>query len=260
MRKNFAAFCTLLVVCGLVAAGRSQPHQWEDSWREELLFASTEPFPNRVIQVDQDRYLYLQRGRRDWNRVDHGVIQLGPHGEILFLSTVQGCKAARFNGRHLSGDWGQFTLERQTEPRLKPDATWIKPHEVFSIGQIQVGMSHRKVREIYPEEYTTAHDTTQFLYGHFPLHMVDVRYDRNGLVARVSGYSLECGGRPVFNHRTRRSDVERTLPGGRWRFESEHEISQQLPWGRLSLATGRGLDEVQPGFHCVLNSSNVKPE
>ena len=259
MAKNFVAFFILLVVCGLVT-GRSQPHQWEDSWREELLFASTGPFPNRVIQVDQDRYLYFKRGSSDWTRVDQGVIQLGPQGEFFFLSSAGGCKASRFNGRCLFGDWGQFTLERQTEPRIKPDSTWIKPGEVFSIGQIHLGMSHRRVRELYPQEYTTAHDTTQFLYGHFPLRMVDVRYDRNGLVAQVSGYCLECGGRPLFNQRTRRLDVERTFPGGRWRVDSEHEISQQLPEGRVSLTTGRGIDEVRPSFHCMLQSSKVKVE
>jgi hypothetical protein len=259
MRKNLAAFFTLLVVCGLVAI-RPQPHQCEESWREELLFVSTQRFPDRVIQVEEDHYLYFERGRRDWNQVDQGVIRVGPHGEVLFLSTTQGCKAARFNGRHLSGDWGQFTLERQTVPRLKPDSTWIKPREVFSIGQIQVGMSHQRVREIYPEEYTTAHDTTQFLYGDFRRRMVEVRYDRNGLVARVSGDCLECGRRPLFNQRTRRSDVERTFPGRSWRVESGGGIIQPLPWVRLSLATGGGLAELQPGFRCVLESSNVKAE
>lgn len=259
MRKNFAALFTLLVICSLLAR-RSQPHQWEDSWREELLFASTEPFPHRALQVDEDRYLYLERGRGDWNRVDQGVIQLGPQGQLVFISNARSFKTAQFNGRQLSGDWGRFTLERQSVPRLKPDSTWITSGEVFSIGRIHVGMSHRRVRDIYPEEYTTAHDRTQFLYGDFRHRLVEVRYTGKDVVARVSGDCLEQGGRPLFNKRTRRSDIEKTFPGERWRVESGHEISQRIPGGSLSLGTGRLMDEVQPGFHCVLDRAGAEAE
>ena len=251
MRKNLAAFFTLLAVCGLFTR-RSPAHQWEDSWHEELLFTSAESFPNRALQVEEDRYVYLERGRKDWNSVDRGLIQRGPQGEFLFFSASRGSKAAQFSGKELSGDWGRFILEKQTVPRLKPDSSWLSPNGGFSIGRIEVGMSHGRVRQLYAGEATIAGDTTHFVYGDFPGHCVDVRYDKNDLVARVSGWSMEQGGKPIFNERSRRSDVERTFPGQLWKVVGDREIYMAVPGGTVSIGTGLGRDEVQPGFHCVL--------
>jgi len=251
MNRNLKVVVILLVACGLFAR-RSQPQQWEDSWREELLFASEESFPNRALQVEEDRYVYLERGKRDWKPVERGIIQKGLHGEFLFVSAAGSHKAAQFGGKELVGDWGRFVLEKHTVARFKPDPTWLTLGAKFSIGQIEVGMSHRRVRELYPEEATAAHDTTQFFYGSFFDRMVEVRYDENDLVARVAGNCLEQGGRPVFNKRTRRSDVERVFPESGWRAVGEREIRMEISGGRLSLSTGLGVNEVRPDFYCVL--------
>lgn len=58
-------------------------------------------------------------------------------------------------------------------------------------------------------------DPKRAFYGDFR-RLVEVRYDHQDRVARIRGGYLEQAGRPLFNERTRRSDVERTFPKARW--------------------------------------------
>lgn len=251
MRKNLAAFLTLLLFSSLLSR-RCQGHQWEASWREELLFSSSEPYPHRALQVDEDRYQYFECDSGPWRRIDEGVVLLGSQGEIGFFSTSRGCKMASFNGRELLGEWGRLSLEDQIVPRLKPDSTWLTPGGAFSVGRIQVGMPHWQVRELYPTEATAAHDATQFFYGDFRQGMLEVRYDANDRVARVGGKQLEQGGRPLFNGRSRRKDVERTFPGAHWRVSRPQQIQMPISGGTVTLTMG-DLGEARPDFQVVLD-------
>ncbi len=149
-----------------------------------------------------------------------------------------------------SGDWGR--LEHPV-PRLKSDSTWLTPGGKFSIGQIHLGMPHSQVKRIYPVESTSAHDPKQFFYGDFR-RSVEVRYDQQDRVARVRAAYLEQGGRPLFNERSRRSDVERTFPTARWDSESQDQLRLGIPSGFVVLRNGSS-PELDPGLSCVLEST-----
>lgn len=246
--RGYLLSMLLIVLASSLLAFRTGGRQWERSWREELVFFGLGQDSRRVLQVEEDRYWFLEDRTRGWKVVDRGSVRRRSDEDFVFVSDSGGSRVAHWNGRTISGDWGLLRLKRQLMPRVKPDASWIVAGAEFSVGRVRPGMSRREVRKMYPEEFTFACRRPGWVgYGDFRSGLVEVRYDSGDRVARVRGGTLEQGGRLLFNRRSQRSDVQRTFPASSWAPDGRFA----LPSGSISLRTGE-VGEVSSDFSCEL--------
>lgn len=249
MRKNLILL--LLVCCSLIAR-RSPQHQWEDSWREEQFFCAYQSNRLQSLMVDRDQYAYFESAPGPWKVVEQGLVEASPEGGFRFLPRSGEPKTGQLTEKKLISSWGVLELEDCSVPRLKPVQTWLAKGRPFSIQGIRLGMTRSEVKNLYPDEATTAGgNPSVFFYGDFS-HCVEVLYSPTNRVVWVAGDRLEQARLPLFNERSRRTDVERVFPDQQW---VDHESTMRVPQASLEVCGRKGpLKEFAPGFRFILGN------